>query len=732
MGCGGSKSVPVRPSSEKRALSSQKTPIIPFDFTITETSVSFADINYAYSSITKDVSAIKCPPNMVPVLCMAPEAVPLVVTSQDDSDIKIPIIAMSIKDEGRVICFAHIQMITLSLLEAEQTAKFFRNLMKYIVKNEAYMAPVLLLETNPRYDLDLRNLFSCIYVSIDKGTFKNKFDRYRIIVMTHDCQLTPENNAALHEFVNSGGTIMIFYDPKNIEEDEENLAELPINKFLISYSLSYTIASLIPRCTTLQTVPISPNYSDIHLCNFLQIASYFRELISNPEVSSETLDEAVTNLRYYIIACDESFSGGLKQLMTTAIEFLYDTNYRNGNEICHQVNQSIIAVIVQDIYEKLPLDMIESNPDVDIFPGDPSNIEMSDHSITLTISSDSLISTGLWCPPGCIVHVTSSRVVEGLSVQIGSHQTQLYTLPGPWHRWPSVVFAFPLNSETVEICSPFGGILYISTNDQFYPESPSQFYFTFSKVCRYPRVVKGNPSVFNLSKNIPLPWGEVESTCLILTLPSEIIVTSPQIIDVLNAIDQYILKLNVFMSYDMIRPYRVVFDVDIIDNDGEGCSYPIVMPVSDARKIVSSGKTVTDSLYRMIKEIAYASIRDQFFDKETEVALSALAAIAVLEGTNQTFNHKTTEGLELPFLFKEFWTIHKKNPKVFMEVLKQSQFQNCTMLDVNEDRWVKFVQDLCRVGKRNFIPIFQNVRPVPRSFTESTTSLPISEIAHLD
>lgn len=787
MGCNNSKQVQVQNTNEIQPVKTLTTSPTEYDliFATSDSDPSSVDHNYLYRSIVDQVTAIKCPPTMVPVLCMASDALPIIATSNDESEIKVPIVASSHYEEGRVYCFASIQMIAQPLLESECTAKFFKNLMKFIMKKENYMAPALLLDLNPKYESDVVKLFMG-KASIDKGTFKNKFERYRIIVMTHDATTSAETNDILLNYVSNGGTLIIFYEPQNLLSSDdvgENGVnnDYVINDLLINFDLSFYVASDVLRCSALKTVEVPSQYSDIKYCNFEKLANYYKEILHESNLTTEKLDETVTKLRYYIISCNESFGSILEYIFNISKDYLISTKYRNENELFNEIKQTIVAVVIQDVYTKLPANMIMANPDVDLFPSYDENISLSEISVHLLLNSNSITSTGLWCPPGKIVHVTCKNKINltGTSIQVGSHQNQLYLLPSPWRRWPSVVSLFPfyeneadgneegnnnnnnnnqLKTYYADIYSPFGGMIYIVTNENFFPvienenigsddndqeadlninannnnsnsnsnkASSSDVSFsasiTFTNVCKYPRVVKGNPIILSQTKDIQLDWAEAESVNIILTLPSKLIIDNDDIVGVLNKLDTIILKLNKYMSYTMIRPHRVVFDVNTFPDSLP--SYPINMSIDDANKIVNYSLTkVTDSLYNLIKNIAYLSIRDQVFDEETEVALSALVSIIVLSSVYPKFTYKDLDKTEMPFLFKEFWKLHKQSPSLFSEIFKESQNDDepKASSEVSDEKWCKFVQDLCRIGKWNYVSYFQDVRPLPRNFVVPT------------
>jgi hypothetical protein len=111
------------------------------------------------------------------------------------------------------------------------------------------------------------------------------------------------------------------------------------------------------------------------------------------------------------------------------------------------------------------------------------------------------------------------NVIPGFFVQIGSFTECIMARPGPWKRWALVAHRYDLDSEAKEVASPFGGIVYVCS-DEFSSVCPIEFKLTFSGFARYPLYLKGHPEAWDEIRYLDVPWGEIETSVMILTIPA--------------------------------------------------------------------------------------------------------------------------------------------------------------------------------------------------------------------
>ncbi|OHS96079.1 hypothetical protein TRFO_37810 [Tritrichomonas foetus] len=342
--------------------------------------------------------------------------------------------------------------------------------------------------------------------------------------------------------------------------------------------------------------------------------------------------------------------------------------------------------------------------------------------VNLTIFPDSMVSTGYYVSPGevCMIKLDEYTLDATLFAQIGSHNTQLYTLPGPWHRWPSVVSSFALSpTEENYISSPFGGILYFLPDEMNVVEYNLTAYITNASV--YPYAFKGIPDAYQKSKDSFNPWGEIECSSIAVTMPTDKLMMIPNVIDLWNHFDSLIFKITEFMNFPVTRPFRLVFDVDMLNDDI--VTYPINLHLDYFDDIILNYQTPTYGTYKLLEKIALLSIRDNFFDEKTELALAALVAAVSMKTYYKQFHLDKDPKIELPFLFREFWAIHNHSADLFQKIFEHSQTSEITH-KMAEEKWIDFVSNLSKFGKYNFTNIFQKVYQIPRDFDESVTNLP--------
>ena len=130
-------------------------------------------------------------------------------------------------------------------------------------------------------------------------------------------------------------------------------------------------------------------------------------------------------------------------------------------------------------------------------------------------------STGLYVAPGQAITVQVPKGVtdKELRLRIGAHTDTLWNL-ARWERCPEISRDWPLTNTTTTAASALGGLVYI--------ESPvacriPPFSVQIKGAVEAPRFILGktDPVAWRKSiRNLPAPWGELESKKCVLTLPA--------------------------------------------------------------------------------------------------------------------------------------------------------------------------------------------------------------------
>ncbi|OHS96343.1 hypothetical protein TRFO_09991 [Tritrichomonas foetus] len=279
------------------------------------------------------------------------------------------IVAVATVSTGQIYCFSHIQMLSPSLMETDQTVLLYRNIINYVNLKENVIAQALLVDPLNRIFPEIRHYFNRHGIVLEEMSKFTKMNRYQLLVVYSDVKLDQDLIIKLKNYVLSGGTIFCFYIPA--DPDNPKIVYTPINELLVQFGIAFGRTQLNSHLGGITTVKIPKSIMDMPGANFMCITdTYFNE-ISKTDFDPEVLDDIVSHLRDYILSCeDESFYQELLKILKASFTFLQKTKYRDSKSrlLFHEIYHGIVAVVIQDIYDKLPIDRMEKNPDCDIFP----------------------------------------------------------------------------------------------------------------------------------------------------------------------------------------------------------------------------------------------------------------------------------------------------------------------------------------------------------------------------
>ena len=115
MGCILSQPPKVSPQLGYRGINSNNNEILDQSIKFNEPD-PLAHHSEDYHIITFDVHSLKCPPGMVPIVCLDSSSFPITssVLNLEDTqptEIRLPIAAASITENGRLFCISHINFL---------------------------------------------------------------------------------------------------------------------------------------------------------------------------------------------------------------------------------------------------------------------------------------------------------------------------------------------------------------------------------------------------------------------------------------------------------------------------------------------------------------------------------------------------------------------------------------------------------------------------------------------
>ncbi len=201
-----------------------------------------------------------------------------------------------------------------------------------------------------------------------------------------------------------------------------------------------------------------------------------------------------------------------------------------------QLDQRILSAQVRAL-KSVPPEQVQAHPCARSFPGSvPVDAKRASRKIEIRTDVPGWHNSGLYGNPGSPYwHSTGLYAVAGevicvtvpesvtekvLHVRIGCHSDQLWRRRS-WSRAPDICVRYPITESQTKAASAFGGLVYI--------ESPPElkvpvFTATIDGAVLAPHYVHGRTDLAEWRdsiRNYPAPWAELQTSKVILTLPSK-------------------------------------------------------------------------------------------------------------------------------------------------------------------------------------------------------------------
>ncbi|KAK8866947.1 hypothetical protein M9Y10_009916 [Tritrichomonas musculus] len=569
------------------------------------------------TSILQGLSQIMAPEQINPIICLQECAYPLFLSSFEfeecNQSIELPIIAFSRVFNGRFIFIGSINFLSHSLLVHTETSAFMENIITWGADYKSQSIKITVLGFPSSIISTLPSDFSSYgYIVEVPKKIPNAFMTTLVFVSSqYYCDSFEEK---IIDYVKRGGTVVCFADNLSPSENENQ-----INTLLEDSGLAFSKHQM----NVSNTVIFSSDISTLDDYAFKQTLQNYFDILhqsdKEEDVDVTKLDDSTSILRYYINEMTDLNFDDAYKIGQESIDFLDKIGYLvEGNKICPSIVHGLVTVVMSEIIPKLSPPQIGPAPHVDQFPGKIDNkAQVFNIKVRIGLKIDTLNSTGLYVPPGCLAKVITDQPV---TLQIGSHSLCLLIKSGPWKRWPTVVSRFYIEpGEPVEFSSPFGGILY------FISEKNWSVRATFYNVLRCPYLVSQNKDMEIEPKSFYVPWGEIQTKTLIFTLPSESIKQIYNPAEFCDLYDKLVSDTFSFIGIKQQNPRRIIFDVDLpAENTPVLIESSIIMHVDNVEGVLNINHPNSDILL-LLTYLSFSYIETIFLEKEIEIMLSMLA-----------------------------------------------------------------------------------------------------------
>jgi hypothetical protein len=374
--------------------------------------------------------------------------------------------------------------------------------------------------------------------------------------------------------------------------------------------------------------------------------------------------------------------------------------------------------MLYDLSLKLPPSKVTAFPEHSTFPGETGESVPGPPELAVQMALEAWMPTGLWLPAGVIAAIDCDDAHPDVHIQIGSHHESLLEQPGPWRRWPLVITLRALDAAHVEIASPFGGIVYLIALAE---DPPEPFTMRLQGFVKYPCKDANDPAVWEETKDCEVPWGEIFAGGVIFTLPTEelkkldVAVIDAKFTLIVGEIRKYIGEVPP-------QPFRIVFDVAVPPSPSG--RYPLVFLQDEMDGIMNRFGEPSPELFRAVMLMVVGAIREGSLDDQTATAITAVASSVIFQKLFTGFDPLDFEGIPKPTLFSELWEIQKKDPKVIPATVGRTRDQSWPTWGVQDDMWIAFVRELCKIGKKDFTKWLERAWPIPLNISQSLQGLP--------
>lgn len=183
------------------------------------------------------------------------------------------------------------------------------------------------------------------------------------------------------------------------------------------------------------------------------------------------------------------------------------------------VRDRVLLAIDLELESRAKPEEIRAHHAAEFFPGVvPAEASRIERTIATDPNRRGWQSTGLYAPPGEVITLILPEETprKGVRIRIGCHTDGLWHHDA-WRRFPDIARDFPAGPGVLRVASAFGGLIYLEL-----PPKAGSIIATIKGAVESPRFVRGTTTLeqWESSRRAPAPWGELETSKIIVSVPS--------------------------------------------------------------------------------------------------------------------------------------------------------------------------------------------------------------------
>lgn len=289
-------------------------------------------------------------------------------------------------------------------------------------------------------------------------TVLNKpFENYKIILWHHAFNATEWHITKLLVYLEHGGSVIAGSTPWGYVQlnRRTKLRDMGLNKFLREhFGMMYTERYLSIGTET----EVSKN-----VCKVSQFDLAIEKIFNDPEKVFKYGNTVQCGID---VLCDEGIldPSKLTEIKAKVLESSRKCGCKSIPSEKEPIRDEKSKTMCKFLSKCINFLDGEKAPGIDVFPGDFDKLPPLLENVELDLSTqfEERVSTGYYLPAGVKLIAKCTGDLKLWTLRIGAHTDDL-SYCGHFTRWP-VVTTTKYVTETIEICSPFGGLIYFESS----------------------------------------------------------------------------------------------------------------------------------------------------------------------------------------------------------------------------------------------------------------------------
>lgn len=481
------------------------------------------------ATLTQGVREIAAPGIPGPLLAFGPRAFVVATGRFGDSGIQAAVVAGARLGNGRIIAFGHTGYLDREALGVGDTKRLLTNILHWAGRPDTVHAAS---PASQRARVRVGVLENAEFVSAlaELGFAATPLSRHDFIDHLHDVDVLCMGQGPLdtrqidriNEFIRVGhGLVMAGLGWGWLQlHPGQTLDGHPGNRLLAEAGLFWA-DGMLERTSPKGFSLTGAVHPDCHAVTALET------LESNASRASPSRGrdaQASTTLLLAIRSLPDTERILLPRIRTLAAAQRSDLVPSEARPLRADAHGLQRVLLAYDIIRSAPprSDHCRLHPAARTFPGDvPAQATRVTRNIEIDLAIPDWHGTGLYAAPGetIVVRTSGSLPPRGLGVRIGAHTDALWH-HSQWKRVPEISRAMPLAEGETRIANPFGGLIYIECPAR----GVGKIRLSVANAVESPRFILNRSSLKEWKETIrhlPAPWAELESSKIIVTVPSE-------------------------------------------------------------------------------------------------------------------------------------------------------------------------------------------------------------------